>query len=151
MADTPILLTLGIEKDAETNSFCIQVLFRHDAPNIELTKSTIAWYPTAEELQFLNEAFAMIEPVSPPRAPEPLPPPEHHFSSEKDPTIRGPATEEEIYAAAAKKTLADSDHVLVQVDDKLIEEALKRRKAEPSDKVDADSIVDRLTKKRKTV
>ena len=149
MAHTPILFSLAIEKDAETNALLLQVLFPHGAPNVTLTKTAVAWYPTAEELDFLNEAYAMIAPTLP-VVPTPNVKPEHHLTGEKDPSIRDSATEEEIHAAATKKTMAEQEQVFVQVDDKLIDEALKRRKSEGPVKVDEDSIVERITKKKKS-
>lgn len=57
MAHAPVLFSLAIEKDTETNTLLLQVLFPHGAPNVTLTKTAIAWYPTADELEFLNEAY----------------------------------------------------------------------------------------------
>ncbi len=147
MEHVPILLSLGVEKDAQTNELVLQVIFRHDAVNIGVTKSAFTWYPTAEELQFLNEAFAMFK-----RPSEAAPAHEHHPTIGKDPSIRDTATDEEIHAAVvAKKKEEDQDQVLVQVDDTLIDEAIKRRKStdEPP-KTTEESLVDRLTRKKKT-
>jgi len=152
MEHSPILLSLAVEKDAQTNALVLQVVFRPDASNIALTKSTIAWYPTAQELRFLSEAFALVCPPSPEPEQPPVPP-QHHPTIGKDPSIRDTATEEEIHAAVvAKKNAEEQDQVLVQVDDTLIDEALKRRKTNDTPpKTTEESLVDRLTRRKKTV
>ena len=149
MAHAPILFSLAIEKDTETNTLLLQVLFPHGAPNVTLTKTAVAWYPTAEELEFLNEAYSIIA-TSQPAPLEPEVEPEHHLNDGHDPSIRGTATEEEIHAAATKKTMAEQEQVFVQVDEKLIDEALRRRKNDGPGKVDEASLVDRITKKKKS-
>jgi len=149
MADAEPSLSIGVEKDAQTKTLCLSVLFQLDASNITLSKTSIAWFPTAEELDLLHEAFALLPPASPAKETTPSHPQHTPHLSEKDPSIREQATDAEIRAAAAKKAVNDDDKVLVQVDDKLIDEAIQRRKADITSKNDANSVVDRLTKKRK--
>jgi hypothetical protein len=150
MQDTPVFITLAVEKDAETNHIQLHVVFHHDANNIELTKATTTWAPTTEELEFLNEAFCLIPVQHSTEPSQPKAKPEHHLTDDEDPSIRHSVTEEEIHAAVvSKKRGAEQDPVLVQVDEKIIEEVIQRRKpAETLDKT--ETLVDRLTKKKKT-
>ena len=140
-------MTLGVERDAETNALCLRVLFRQDAPNISLSKALISWYPTAEEISLLNEAFALIPNKAPVmESPQPSTPPDPPLQRTPETTGR---EQDEFPVEEAKKLKEGEERVLVQVDDKLIEEALQRRKQADHQRTNADAVVDRLTKKRK--
>jgi hypothetical protein len=153
MREEPVHITLAVEKDADTNAIQLHVVLRHDADNIELTKATTTWYPTREELQFLNEAFTLFTPRAPAttKSSKPKTAEEHHLSGEKDPSIRESVTDEEIHSAVVSKknNALEEDQVLVQVDEKIIDEAIQRRRTTESSAKNTDTLVDRLTSKKK--
>lgn len=150
MQDPDVKLTLAVERDAETHQIFLQVVFHHDAENIALGKTTTTWSPTQEELEFLSEAFGLFS-TARPQVQNEQEGEDQSQKRDKDSFIRESVSEEEITdAVAAKKKETDEDHVLVQVDQKIIDEAIQRRRpGSENTGTNTETLVDRLTKKKK--
>ncbi|UCD14235.1 MAG: hypothetical protein JSW60_02145 [Thermoplasmatales archaeon] len=55
-----IFVKLQIEKDRNSRKLVLNVHFDADTPNFFTDKNVLIWYPTIEEIGFVNEAFEMI-------------------------------------------------------------------------------------------
>ncbi|HVQ00218.1 MAG TPA: hypothetical protein VMT57_01760 [Candidatus Thermoplasmatota archaeon] len=55
-----IYVALQLDKDQESGELVLSIQFDKTAPNFFTEKGIISWYPTAEELDFVSEAFDTI-------------------------------------------------------------------------------------------
>jgi hypothetical protein len=55
-----IYVSLQLEKDATSGEMMIAIQFDRNAPNFFTNKNMISWCPTNEELDFVNEAYGML-------------------------------------------------------------------------------------------
>lgn len=55
-----VFVKLQIEKDRNSGELALNVHFDADTPNFYTDKNVISWFPTIEEMNFVNEAFEMI-------------------------------------------------------------------------------------------
>jgi len=55
-----IFVKLQIEKNIDSGKLALNVHFDSDTPNFYADKNAINWYPTPEELDFVNEAFELL-------------------------------------------------------------------------------------------
>jgi hypothetical protein len=55
-----IYVSLQLDKDQVTGELVLNIQFDKTAPNFSTDKGNISWYPTAEELDFVSEAFSAI-------------------------------------------------------------------------------------------
>jgi len=62
-----IFVKLHIEKSRESGSLALNVHFDSETPNFFVDRNNINWYPTPEELEFVNEAFGLISKNKPKR------------------------------------------------------------------------------------
>ena len=61
MVEKDIYVKLQIEKDPDTNKLHIKTQFDMNAPNFSHSQQEISWLPTPAEVEFINEAFSMIQ------------------------------------------------------------------------------------------
>lgn len=55
-----IYVKLRVEKDSISENLGLNVHFDSDTPNFYIEKNAIFWFPTTDELDFVNEAFEML-------------------------------------------------------------------------------------------
>ena len=55
-----IYVSLQLEKDATSGEMMIAIQFDRNAPNFFTNKNMISWCPTSEELEFINEAYGIL-------------------------------------------------------------------------------------------
>ena len=55
-----IFVKLQIEKNTNSGKLALNVHFDSDTPNFYADRNSINWYPTSEELNFVNEAFELL-------------------------------------------------------------------------------------------
>jgi len=55
-----IFVKLHIEKNRDSGALALNVHFDSETPNFFVDRSMINWYPTPEELEFVNEAFELV-------------------------------------------------------------------------------------------
>lgn len=55
-----IFVKLQIEKNTNSGKLALNVHFDSDTPNFYADRNAINWYPTFEELDFVNEAFELL-------------------------------------------------------------------------------------------
>ena len=55
-----IFVKLHIEKSRDSEGLSLNVHFDSETPNFYVDRSMINWYPTPEELDFVNEAFELV-------------------------------------------------------------------------------------------
>jgi hypothetical protein len=58
--ENKIYVKLQLEKNTSSGTIMITAHFDPDAPNYSADKNGYSWYPTAAEIDFLNEAFELI-------------------------------------------------------------------------------------------
>jgi len=62
-----IFVKLHIEKNRDSGSLALNVHFDSETPNFFVDRNNINWYPTPEELEFVNEAFGLVSKNKPKR------------------------------------------------------------------------------------
>jgi len=55
-----IFVKLQIEKNINSGKLALNVHFDADTPNFYANRDSINWYPTPEELDFVNETFELL-------------------------------------------------------------------------------------------
>lgn len=163
-----IFISLQIQKDTESKGLHLSVQFDQNAPNLSLENEAITWNPTADEIDFIAEAFELIggnnkiqrkiieDPQEITIPPEEEPPERTLRSSEIRiaPLPNDMALEETEEVGSSRLKKKDSeDSIFIQADEKKIDEILKRKKPVVKDEYATDSgektIIDRMLKQKK--
>ena len=55
-----LFIKLQLEKEQQTGKLMINIYFDKNAPNFYYNNETISWYPTMDELSFINETFTLL-------------------------------------------------------------------------------------------
>lgn len=67
-----LFIKVQLEKEQYSGRLMINIYFDKNAPNFFLTNNTINWYPTMDELSFINETFTLLNKNTPtPATPQP--------------------------------------------------------------------------------
>lgn len=65
-----LFIKVQLEKEHQTGKLMINIYFDKNAPNFYYNNETISWYPTMDELSFINETFTLLNQHKP-RPPTP--------------------------------------------------------------------------------
>jgi len=163
-----IFVKLQIEKDSQTKALGLTIRFDKNSPNFTADQEGICWIPTWEEIEFIVDAFGMLQhPKTQPmktyerEAPEPPStytsektemPPHHSYEAR---IAVAPETNETVVEPPSEYTPKQRDNaekIFVQADERTIDEALKRRKTSEDDYVTNPSdrtVLDRMLKQKK--
>ena len=152
-----IYVKIQLEKDDLTGNLILRTQFDANAPNFFQDNNQISWCPTAEELEFLNEAFTLL---SKKQTKQPSQNNNDKLSLVEE-TIDTIAQEEkndslqhafdyptEPPAPALK---ADAGGIIVTSDSKALDEIIKRKQNGEGVMIEADeeTIVDKVLKQKK--
>jgi len=168
--DDNVFIKLQIEKSRHAGGLMLTINFDKNAPNFSIDKNIISWAPTSEELDFVIETFEIISK----RKNE-----EDRRDEEiRDDASRFPSDHkmEDSFSKSSEKKIAtfkplkgefdvvknspesysekkdDEKEIFVQVDDKAIDEALKRKSVDVGEAFIVDEedkgIIDKMLKKR---
>ncbi len=163
-----ISISLQIQRDKESNEMLLSVKFHKDAENFSINDDNIIWYPTSDEIDFIADAFQLIEgskektktteertPATRPSEDVTTTEPTAHPSEiripplPEDPIIDINATPEVIHP----NNNEIDEKIFVQADDKKIDEVLKRKKSGIDEEYIIESgektIIDRMLKQKK--
>jgi len=66
-----LFIKVQLEKEQQTGKLRINIYFDKNAPNFYYNNETISWYPTMDELSFINETFTLLNQYKPPSPPVP--------------------------------------------------------------------------------
>ncbi len=168
--DDNVFIKLQIEKSRHAEGLMLTINFDKNAPNFSIDKNMISWTPTFEELDFVIETFEIISKRKnlEDRHPEEIRDDAAHFPSD-------PKTEDSFSKSSEKKIATfeplkggfdvirnsrdsysekkdDEKEIFVQVDNKTIDEALKKKGVDVEEALildeDDKGIIDRMLKKR---
>jgi hypothetical protein len=162
-----IFISLQIQKDQDSKGLLITVQFDKNAPNFSMGGEDIFWCPTGEEIDFIAEAFGLIDGYkgSQSSTEKPRYTTDHHTpikskeQSHSSSEMRiAPLPEEKVIEVTtdseslpAQKT--KDDKIFVQADDKTIDEVLKRKKPAMNEDYGIESgdktLIDRMLKQKK--
>ena len=146
-----IYVKIQIEKDKDSGELTIRTHFDPDAPNLFQEKSSISWYPTHEEIEFINETFELI---SKHKSKD-----NHSVNKVKKEKTMPPLEQEKVEDAEVTETKDDSSKTVdkdkelpISADGKTIDEIVKRKK-DGTDEImveaDEETIIDRVLKQKK--
>ena len=165
-----VFIKLQIQKDKQSGGLMLTINFDKNAPNFLSDTNEISWSPTCEELDFIIEMFGII---SKRKNPE-----DKQLEEIRDDASHLPSddnTEESIPESSEKKIATfeplnggfegeknstssnlekkdDEKEIFVQVDDKTIDEVLKKKGIDVEEALILDKeekgIIDRMVKKR---
>lgn len=161
-----IFISLEIQKDMESKGLVLSVQFDRNAANFFQDGEVISWFPTSDELNFLNEAFHLIGtntvPMKNIEEPQTTDNPSaiestdysHRSSEIRIAPLPNNLTIEvaEGVGSSAIKNGEDEDKIFIQADEKKIDEILKRKKhAKQQNDIDSDekALVDRMLKQKR--
>jgi hypothetical protein len=162
-----IFVSLEIQKDVETKSLLLSVIFDRNAPNFFMENEAIRWLPTIDELDFIKEAFELVGGNQVPLK-EVEEPQEIDDSTELDSTEYSHRSSEiriaplpnnmtlevtENLKSSSLKNKEDEERIFIQADEKKIDEILKRKKIAQKQQLEKDSddktLIDRMMKQKK--
>lgn len=151
-----IYVKLQIEKDNQSGGLTLGIYFDKNAPNFSIEKNGMNWTPTLEELEFIFETFDLVsskkekthyssnksknsnsnsnfnDPLSEQSGDEKQP-----NQLEVEPITSSPVEQEG--QSFPDQVDEDGERIFVQADDKLIDEAIKRKQVEQVEKFSTDS------------
>ena len=72
-----LFIKVQLEKEQHTGELILNIYFDKNAPNFFFTNDTISWYPTIDEIDFINETSSLISKKTQPITQPPIhsPPP----------------------------------------------------------------------------
>jgi hypothetical protein len=163
-----VSISLQIQREKETNGMILGVKFNKDAPNFLLENDNITWYPTGDEIDFITDAFQLIEgsrekaktaqePASPVRHTEEnssTEPSEHPSEIRIPPLPDDPIIDIGNSSETVQPKNDEIDEkIFVQADDKKIDEVLRRKRPGIDEEYIIESgektIIDRMLKQKK--
>jgi hypothetical protein len=151
-----IYVKLQIEKNNHSGGLTLGIYFDKNAPNFSIEKSGMNWTPTLEELEFIFETFDLVSSKKD-KALSNNPKIKHHAhnsnpinSSNELPETEIETNPEEIQPITSSPMKqpeqnflnnenCEEERIFVQADDKLIDEALKRKQAEQAEQFSTES------------
>jgi len=161
-----IFISLQIQKDMQSKGLLLCVQFDKNAPNFSIESETILWRPTGGEIDFIAEAFDLIrgdkdhwtaiDELQNTKLPSDYTMEQRDRSSEirfdphqEDITVEV-TTDSESLPSNKKE---NDDKIFIQVDEKKIDEILKRKKSgvkkDYTMKSDEKKFIDRMLKQKK--
>ena len=168
--DDNVFIKLQIEKSRHAGGLMLTINFDKNAPNFLIDKDMISWTPTFEELDFVIETFEIISKRKnrEDRHPEEIRDDASHFPSDHKKGDSSSESSEKKIATfeplkggfdvirnspdSSSEKKDDEKEIFVQVDDKTIDEALKRKGVDVEEALILDEqdkgIIDRMVKKR---
>jgi len=150
-----IYVKLQIEKDNQSGGLTLGIYFDKNAPNFTIEKSGMNWSPTLEELEFIFETFDLVSSKKDknffhnPKTKHNT----HNSNSENDSfELPGNELEKDMEVEPITSTPMgnndqnfldnvdkEEERIFVQADEKLIDEALKRKQAEQDEQFSTNS------------
>lgn len=151
-----IYVKLQIEKDNQSGGLTLGIYFDKNAPNFSIEKNGMNWSPTLEELEFIFETFDLVSSKKD----------KAHFNTNKSKNTNSnsnfnESSNEHLMEENQSKELEvepitsspidqdvqnfpdqgdkEEERIFVQADDKLIDEAIKKKQAEQADQFSTDS------------
>lgn len=161
-----IYVKLQIEKDSHSGGLALGIYFDKNAPNFTIEKNGMNWCPTEEELEFILETYDLVSSKGGKNFNHNFKTKHHPTSSyEDDDKYEHQENKEELNNLEVEHiTSSSTDHkenifpdkgeerIFVQANDELIDEALKRQKAEQDSQLTTQSddkiIIDRVLRDR---
>ena len=155
-----IYVKIQLEKDDRSGELVIKTQFDPNAPNFIYDKNEISWYPTSEEIEFINDALQLmakhgIKDMHSVKKERPLSSPEEETGEAIETETTDLASEAEghetQHPAEPPKMKADAAGIIVASDPKAVEEIIKKKQSGEGVivEVDEETIVDRVLKQKK--
>jgi hypothetical protein len=160
MSEQGIHIKVELEREKDGEGLQVKIQFNPSAPNITINdKHEASWYPTQEEVEFINEVFSLIQhrdayyyksgyntgEMKSEKNPSPSDSNENIQPSHSSTTPAGAA--EEGSAIEKKK----GDGIIISADADTIDEIIRKKKEAEGIILEADenAIIDRVLKKKK--